>query len=68
MQGNSSTVGNCEITKCDACGFGKGNCQSNKLNTTNNNTMNEKDIKKDHILTGNMVSGDHYILWYPGRL
>ena len=30
--------------------------------------MNEKEIKKDHLLPGQMVSADHYILRAPGRL
>ena len=30
--------------------------------------MKEKDIKKDNLLTGLMVSAYHYILWDPGRL
>ena len=30
--------------------------------------MKEQYIKKDHILTGNMVSVDHYILRSPCRL
>ena len=30
--------------------------------------MKEQDIKKDHILPGQMVSADHYISRAPGRL
>ena len=30
--------------------------------------MTEKDLKKNHILPGKMVSADHYILWDMGRL
>ena len=30
--------------------------------------MKEQDIKKDHLLTGQMVSSDHYISRAPGRL
>ena len=30
--------------------------------------MKEQDLKKDHIIPGQMVSVDHYILRAPGRL
>ena len=30
--------------------------------------MNEKELKKDHLLPGQMVSADHSILQDPGRL
>ena len=30
--------------------------------------MKKKDIKKDHLLPGQMVSADHYILRAPGKL
>ena len=30
--------------------------------------MKEQELKKDHLLTEQMVSADHYILWTPGRL
>ena len=30
--------------------------------------MKEQDLKKDHLLPGQMVSADHYILLDPGRL
>ena len=68
MQGNSKAVANCERPKCDACEFGKGNCQPNKVNTIKKNPMKEQELKKDHLLTGQMVSADHYILRDPGRL
>ena len=34
----------------------------------NNNHMKEKELKKDHLLPGQMVSADHYISRAPGRL
>ena len=30
--------------------------------------MKEQELKKDHLLPGNMVSADHYISRAPGRL
>ena len=30
--------------------------------------MKEQELKKDHLLPGQMVSADHYILWDPGRI
>ena len=30
--------------------------------------MKDQDLKKDHLLTGQMVSADNYILRAPGRL
>ena len=30
--------------------------------------MKEQDIKKDHLLPGQMVSADHYISRSPGRI
>ena len=30
--------------------------------------MKEHELKKDHLLTGQMVSADHYISRAPGRL
>ena len=39
-----------------------------KVNITKNNPMKEQDLKKDHLLPGQMVSAEHYILRDPGRL
>ena len=50
-----------ESPECDVCEFGKGHSQSNKLNAITNNPMKEKDLKKDNLLPGQMVSADHYI-------
>ena len=59
---------NCESTKCSACEFGKGHYRSNKVNTIKNNTIKEKDLNKDNLLPGQMVSTYHYISWDPGRI
>ena len=68
MHVNSKAVSNCEIPKCAACEFGKGRCRYNKVNTIKNNLTNEKELNKDHLLPGNMVSVDHYILRASGRI
>ena len=68
VQGSSKVVYNYKSPKCAACEFGKGHRQPNKVNTTKKNIMKEKDLKKGHLLTGQMVSADHYISRDPGRL
>ena len=68
VQVNSKAVANCERPKCAACEFGKGHIRPNKINTIKNNPMKEQELKKDHLLPGQMVSADHYISWAPGRL
>ena len=68
LQGNSKAVANCERPKCDACEFGKGHRRSNKINTIKKNPTKEQELNKDHLLTGQMVSEDHYISRAPGRL
>ena len=68
LQGNPKAVANCERSKCFDNEFGKGHRQSNKVNTIKNNSMNEQELKKDHLITRQMVSIDHYILRAPGRL
>ena len=68
MQGNFKAVDNCESTKCAAYEFGKGHCRSNKGNKTKKNNMKEKEIKKDHLLPGQMVYVYHYTSRAPGRL
>ena len=68
MQGNYKAVTNCERSKYAACEFGKGHRRPNKINTTKKNPMKEQDLKKDHLLPGQMVSADHYILRDPDRL
>ena len=68
MQVNSKVVAKCEGPKCDACDFGKGHGQPNKVNKIKKNPMKEQELKKDHLLPGQMVSADHYISRAPGRL
>ena len=68
MQGNYKAVSNCERPKCSACEFGKGHRLTNKINTINNNPMKEQELKKDHLMTGQMVSAYHYISRDLGRL
>ena len=58
---NSKAVATCEIPKFAACKFGKGHYRPDKMNTTKNNPMKEKELKRDHIITGKMVSEDQYI-------
>ena len=68
VQGNSKAVANCERPKCAACEFWKGHCRPNKVNTIKKNPMKDQELKKDHLLPGQMVSADHYISRAPGRL
>ena len=68
LQENPKAVANCESPKCVACEFGKGHCQSNKVNTIKKNHMTEQELNKDHLRPGQMLSADHYILQYPGKL
>ena len=67
-QGNPKAVANCERPKCAACEFGKGHHRPNKVNTIKENPMKEQDLKKYHLLPGNVVSVDHYISRATGRL
>ena len=68
VQVNSKAVANCERPKCSAYKFVKGHLRSNKVNTINKNTIKEQDLKKEHIMPGNMVSAYHYILRDPGSI
>ena len=34
----------------------------------NKNHIKEQELRKDHLLSGQMVSADHYISRVPGRL
>ena len=68
VQGNPKAVVNCERPKYSACEFGKGHRQPNKINTIKKNPMKEQELKKDHLLPGQMVSADHFISRAPGRL
>ena len=61
IQTNIKVAANCEIPKCDACESGKGHCQHGKIKTTKKNTTKEKDLNKDHIMTGNLLHAYHYI-------
>ena len=68
VQVNSKSVANCEKTKCSAYEFGKGYRRPKKVNIIKNNPMKEKNLKKDRLLRGQMVSTDYYISRTPGRL
>ena len=68
VQGNSKGVANYESPKCADCEVGKGHHRFNKLNTIKKNPMKEQELKKDHLLPGQMVSADHYIWQAPGGL
>ena len=68
MQVGSKAVANCERPKCAACEFVNGHLRPNKINTIKKNPMKEQDLKKGHLLTGQMVSADNYISRAPGRL
>ena len=68
MQGNSKAVTNCKRPKCAVCEFGKVHFLPNKINTIKKNPMKEQELKKDHLLPGQMLSVDHYISRAPGRL
>ena len=67
VHGNSKEVANCERPICAACEFGKGRLRPNKVNTIEKNPMKDQDLKKDHLLPGQMVSADHYISRSPRR-
>ena len=56
------------MPKCAACDFVKDHCRPNKINTIKKNPMKEQEIKKDHLLPGQMVCADHYISRAPGRI
>ena len=66
MEGNPKAVANCERPKCAAYEFGKGHRRPNKINKIKKNPMKEKELKKDHLLPGQMVSADYYISRAPG--
>ena len=68
VKGNSKAVVNCGRPKFSACEFVKGHRRPNKVNTTKENPMKEQDLKKDHLLPGQMISADHYISRASGRL
>ena len=61
MQENPKAVANCKRPKCSACEFGKVHSRPNKVNKIKKNPMKEKDIKKYHLLPGQMVSEDRYL-------
>ena len=56
---DSKVVCNFERTKCDACEFGKGPHQNNKIKTTNKNPMKEREIKKYHSMPVHMMYAYH---------
>ena len=57
---------NFESPKFSTCEFGKGHRRNNKVNKIKKNPMKEQELNKDHLMTGQMVSADNYILRYPG--
>ena len=61
VQVNYKEVANFERPKCSACEFGNGHRRPNKVNKTKKNPMKEKELKKDHLLPGQMVYEDHYV-------
>ena len=61
-------VANCKSPKCAASDFAKGHRRPNKINTIKKNPMKEQELNKYHLLPGQMVSADHYILQSPGRI
>ena len=68
VQGNSKAVANCENPKCAACEFVKVHRLPNKLNTIKKNPIKDQELNKGHLLSGKIVSADHYISRAPGRL
>ena len=68
MQGYSKAVANFERPKCATCEFRKSHRRPNKINIIKKNNIKEQELKKDHLLPGQMVSADHYISRAPGRL
>ena len=58
----------CERLKFAACEFGKDHCQPNKVNTIKKNLMKEQDLKKDHLMPGQVVSAYNYISQDSGSL
>ena len=61
-------VSNCERPKFASCEFGKCHHPLDKVNTIKKKNTKGGYIKKDHILTGQMVSADHYFLLSLVRL
>ena len=68
MLGHSNAVASWEQPESAVCEFLNGHCRPDKINTTNKNRMKDQKLKKDHNITGNMVSAYHYILRAPCRL
>ena len=67
-QGNPKAVDNCERPRCFACEFGNIHLLTNKAETIKQNPMKYKELKKDHIMPGHMVSSDNYISRALGRI
>ena len=68
VQGSSKVVANCERPTYSVCEFVKSHRRPNKVNKIKKNNMKEKELQKDHLLPGQMVSADHYISRAPGRI
>ena len=61
-------MNNCERTKCATCEVGKVHRRPNKVNEIKKNHIKDQYLNKNHLLSGQMVSADHYISRDPGRL
>ena len=68
VQEKSKAASKFKSPKCAVCEFGDGRHLSNKVNTIKNNCMKYQELKKYHILPGQMVYTDHHTLRAPGRL
>ena len=61
LQGTSKAVANCESPKCAACECVKGRRWRSKVNKIKKNHMKDQELKKYHLMPGQMVSAHNYI-------